>query len=82
MSCTTVPASNAYYSNYCAFRLPCGLCKETNSYCPTAGYSGPAVTWASGVGTGTPVTTKEVTISGSTSGYVTVDPAKGGTVSA
>lgn len=32
------------YSQYCAFRLPCGICTRTNSYCPLP--SGTiAVTW-------------------------------------
>lgn len=22
------------YSQYCAYRLPCGVCTRTNSYCP------------------------------------------------
>ena len=22
------------YSQYCAYRLPCGICTRTNSYCP------------------------------------------------
>ena len=25
------------YGNYCTFRLPCGICTRTNSYCPIAG---------------------------------------------
>ena len=25
------------YGDYCTFRLPCGICIRTNSYCPIAG---------------------------------------------
>lgn len=25
------------YGAYCSFRLPCGICTRTNSYCPIAG---------------------------------------------
>lgn len=32
------------YSQYCAYRLPCGICTRTNSYCPL--FSGTiAITW-------------------------------------
>lgn len=30
-------------SKYCAYRLPCGICTWTNSYCPLS--SGIEVTW-------------------------------------
>lgn len=25
------------YTNYCFYRLPCGICQRTNSMCPLAG---------------------------------------------
>lgn len=25
---------NSTYNNYCSYRLPCGLCKETMKQCP------------------------------------------------
>ena len=32
------------YSQYCSYRLPCGICTRTNSYCPL--FSGTIdVTW-------------------------------------
>lgn len=32
------------YSQYCAYRLPCGICTRTNTYCPL--FSGTIdVTW-------------------------------------
>lgn len=44
------------YSQYCAYRLPCGICSRTNSYCPL--FSGKIdVTWAT---ENTSVTTNSV----------------------
>ena len=25
------------YTNYCSYRLPCGICQRTNSICPLSG---------------------------------------------
>ena len=48
-----------YYSQYCAYRLPCGFCTRTNSYCPL--FSGKIdVTWTT-ESTGTSVTVNPVT---------------------
>lgn len=30
------------YSQYCAYRLPCGICTRTNTYCPL--FSGTIIT--------------------------------------
>lgn len=32
--------ANSYinnYTNYCSYRLPCGICQRTNSICPLSG---------------------------------------------
>ena len=34
---------NQMYEQYCANRLPCGICKLTNSQCPKAGIT---INWA------------------------------------
>ena len=39
------------YTNYCFYRLPCGICQRTNSICPLSGG-----TWTT---TGTSCTTAE-----------------------
>ena len=31
------------YTNYCSYRLPCGICQRTNSICPLSG--GIYTTW-------------------------------------
>ena len=31
------------YSQYCAYRLPCGICTRTNTYCPMQGIT--TLTW-------------------------------------
>lgn len=36
-------SEKVYYSQYCAYRLPCGICTRTNSYCPLS--NGMEVTW-------------------------------------
>ena len=33
----TNTVNNQTYAAYCSFRLPCGICTRTNSYCPIAG---------------------------------------------
>ena len=38
--------TNSYinnYTNYCSYRLPCGICQRTNSICPLSG--GIYTTW-------------------------------------
>lgn len=41
------------YTNYCTYRLPCGICQRTNSVCPlSGGICTP--TWT--ISTGTPTT--------------------------
>ena len=32
------------YTNYCSYRLPCGVCQRTNSICPLSGGTS-ALTW-------------------------------------
>ena len=34
------------YTNYCSYRLPCGICQRTNSICPLSGGTC-TPTWAS-----------------------------------
>ena len=66
--------SNVY--NYCAWRLPCGICERTNKVCPT-GYSGPSITWttaSSSTGSGT--TVKMPTFDGSTETTATINGVK------
>lgn len=41
---STIGTSTAdSYSNYCSYRLPCGVCIRTNAMCPKQ-YS-PSITW-------------------------------------
>lgn len=62
-------ATNYTYSQYCSFRLPCGVCTRTNSFCPVSsgctpwwGVYPPTITTQ----TGTMVSTKEYTATGAT----------------
>lgn len=34
------------YTNYCSYRLPCGICQKTNSICPLSGGTLASVTSA------------------------------------
>lgn len=46
------------YSQYCTYRLPCGICSRTNSYCPI--FNGTVdITWTP-ESTGTGVTVNSV----------------------
>lgn len=36
------------YQSYCAYRLPCGYCKELGKTCPYIGTTQPIVTWTTG----------------------------------
>ena len=33
------------YTNYCSYRLPCGICQRTNSICPLSGNGTWTPTW-------------------------------------
>lgn len=44
------------YSQYCAYRLPCGICTRTNAPCPL-NYGHIEITWASA---GTSVTVNNI----------------------
>lgn len=44
------------YSPYCAYRLPCGFCTRTNSYCQLF-FNSIEVTWAAGTTTSITVDT-------------------------
>lgn len=42
---TTSATTTDSYSNYCSYRLPCGVCVRTNSMCPR--WYSHSITWTS-----------------------------------
>lgn len=56
--------TNSYinnYTNYCTYRLPCGVCQRTNSMCPLSGgaYTPTWTTPTFTTSTGTPTTLQQ-----------------------
>lgn len=47
-----------YYTNYCANKLPCGICRLTMSFCPL-GNNEPSITWCNTTSTATTQATQE-----------------------
>ena len=69
-NCTGQTTTSYSYSQYCSFRLPCGICTRTNTTCPIAIQTTPYSPWwgiyppTITTQTGTMVSTKEYTATG------------------
>lgn len=51
MDNTTTTSQSFIYGNYCANRLPCGVCRLLNAQCPMA-WGSPNITWTCQTQTG------------------------------
>ena len=43
----TLNCTEYTHSNYCWYKLPCGICTRTNQMCPIGASNTPIVTWTS-----------------------------------